>query len=111
MLFRKLTCLLLSLVFVCSLAVPTVLADGTPPPGGGDIHPWDNNDDYGDNGGPILLARRPVVIIVGNGFGGQMFSVTFLVPQSWMKSRISSRDGYLRDQARINLLKAQTNNR
>lgn len=67
MLLKKTTCLLLTLVLICTIAVPA-FADGNPPPtGGGNIHPWDNNDEFRYEGGPLLAQRRPVLFGYGNG--------------------------------------------
>jgi hypothetical protein len=52
---KKTTCLLLTLALII-LAVPA-FADGNPPPptGGGNIHPWDNNDGMWPMRGPFVV--------------------------------------------------------
>ena len=67
---RKTTSLLLALVFLCVIAVPPALADGTPPNDGGDIHPWDNSDDFRyQNGGSVTSIVRPIIVVVLGPFG------------------------------------------
>jgi len=90
MLLRKLTCLLLSLVFLLVTAVPMALADDTPPPtGGGSIHPWDISDGSRFGGGPLIVARRQI-IIVGYGPGGMFMSWWTPVPGDLSKTRTAN---------------------
>jgi hypothetical protein len=71
MLLKKTTCLLLTLIFICTVAVPVVADSDPPPPAGeGNIHPWDNNDDFDYRGGPLQLQRRPWLF--GYGFNGRL---------------------------------------
>ncbi len=87
MLMRKLTCLLLSLIFLLVTAVPMALADDTPPPtGGGSIHPWDISDDFRSGGGPLHVARRQVVI-VGYGSWGMFMAWWTRSPGDMSKTR------------------------
>jgi hypothetical protein len=91
MLPKKWTCLLLALVFICSVAVPTALAGDTPPPaGGGEIHPWDNNDGHKFSGGPTEVYRRPIIIIVGYDFAGGIYSFALTLPSRWLNTRSES---------------------
>ena len=91
MLMRKLTCLLLSLVFLLVTAVPMAFAGGdTPPPsGGGKIHPWDISDDFRSDGGPLTVARRQIVI-VGYGPGGMFMAWWTRSPGDLSKTRTAN---------------------
>jgi len=112
MLIKKLTCLLLALVFICSLAVPVALAGDTPPPsGGGDIHPWDNNDGQKFSDGPLEAYRRPVIIIVGYDFRGGMYSFALTMPSRWLKTSTESSVQVIRSEATSQsvILRTKTN--
>jgi hypothetical protein len=96
MFLKKTTCLLLTLVLICTIAGP-VFADGNPPPppvpGGDNIHPWDNNDEYGSWGGP-LLSRH--VIVITYGFSGRLITIPLWNVGGLMKSDRSGSDNVLR---------------
>jgi hypothetical protein len=111
MLLKKLTCLLLALVFTCSLAVPTVLAGGTPPSsgGGGQIHPWDNNDGLKSSDGPLDTYRRPVIIVVGYDFAGGIYSFALTLPSWWLKTSTQSSAQVIRSKATPQTVTLRTN--
>ena len=112
MLLKKLTCLLLALVFICSLAVPAALAGETPPPsGGGDIHPWDNNDGHKCSDGPLEAYRRPVILSVGYDFCGGVYSFALTMPSRWLKTSTESSVQVLRTEAtpQTVILRTKTN--
>ena len=60
---KRITCLLLTLVFLFACGIPAVWGDDTPVSDGGQIHPWDNNDDFQRNKGSLDSRSTPVVII------------------------------------------------
>ena len=110
MLLKKLTCLLLALVFTLSFAVPVALAGGTSPPGsGGEIHPWDNNDGQKSSDGPTEVYRRPVIIIVGYDFTGGMYSFALTLPSWWMKTSTESSAQVVRTKATPQTVILRTN--
>jgi hypothetical protein len=111
MLLKKLTCLLLTLVFSCSLAVPAVLAgDTTPPGGGGEIHPWDNSDGHNYSGGPTEVYRRPVIIIAGyDFFTGGMYSIALSWPSRWQRTSTESSVQVVRIRATPRTVNLRTN--
>ena len=81
MIARKLICLFLAALFLFA-TFPLALADGTPPPdpGNGDIHPWDNNDGFRYDGGPLTAATTSVIII-WNGPLGELLTTWILLPE------------------------------
>jgi hypothetical protein len=88
---RKTTSLLLALVFLCVVAVPSAIADGTPPSDGGEIHPWDNNDDFRmHHGGQVTSVTRPIIVVV-LGPMGPTFVVYFGQPQRVIETGTVSR--------------------
>jgi hypothetical protein len=66
---RKSACLLLTLAFVI-MAVPAYAGGNPPPTGGGNIHPWDNNDGQVYTGGPLIVHSGWMWL--GYGFSGRL---------------------------------------
>jgi len=74
---KRVSCLLLTMVLVFTFSVPVVWGDDTPISDGGQIHPWDNNDDYQRDKGSLDSSERPVVII--------QFGPGGLLTASWVR--------------------------
>lgn len=97
MFLRKNACLFLALVFICAVSVPA-RADGNPPPrDGGNIHPWDNNDEYRYGSGPTEVMRRPLLFEFS--FNGRLYILPVWSAPSLMKSNRISKDGVTRRNA------------
>ena len=97
MFLKKNACLFLALVFICAVSVPA-LADGNPPPSdGGNIHPWDNNDEYRYGSGPTDVMRRPMWF--GFMFDGRLLTIPLWSAPSLMKSDRIGKDGVTRRSA------------
>ena len=66
MVARRIILSLLAFVFLSVTVIPIVHADGTDWGNGDDneIHPWDNNDDFVVDTGPVLSAlHRPIILL------------------------------------------------
>ena len=97
MFLKKNACLFLALVFICAVSVPA-LADGNPPPrDGGNIHPWDNNDDVQYSSGPTEVMLRPELFWFS--FNGRLLAIPLWSAPSLMKSDRIGKDGVTRRSA------------
>ena len=107
---RKITSLFLTLAFLCVIAVPSALADGTLPSDGGDIHPWDNGEDFRQNhGGEVTSVSRPIIVVVLGPYG-PTFVVYF--GQSRQVVEASTTSGYTTDKTvKTRIVAARVDNR
>ena len=91
---RKSACLLLTLAFIIIMAVPAYAGGNPPPTGGGNIHPWDNNDGQAFTGGPLIVHSGWVWL--GYGTSGRLIRLPGLKPTGAMKSDKSGSEQAIR---------------
>jgi hypothetical protein len=113
MIIRKLTCLLLALVFLLTMSAPVVLADDTPPGDmGGEIHPWDNTDRirHSDDAPATTRASSPRLVIGWTGFGGRIV-VSIALPASWSGNWQKETRGVQRGKSSVRALRTWVQSR